>query len=64
MDDEELKAKMREYLASLGSKGGSAGTGKAKRRDPEHYKKIAKKALDARIKSGKMGGRPKQKPTL
>jgi hypothetical protein len=31
----------REYLASIGRKGGQAGKGGAKRRPPEHYRRMA-----------------------
>jgi hypothetical protein len=36
-----LPTKIRQSLKELGAKGGSAGTGDAKRRSPEHYKKMA-----------------------
>jgi hypothetical protein len=36
-----LPPKIRESLKKLGAKGGSAGTGDAKRRSPDHYKKMA-----------------------
>ena len=38
-----------KYLASIGSKGGSAGRGAAKRRDPAFYKAISAKAAAKRI---------------
>lgn len=36
-----LPRSVREHMASLGANGGKAGTGAAKRRSPEHYKKMA-----------------------
>jgi hypothetical protein len=43
--------KVKQYLASIGSKGGKAGTGESKRRDqgdPDYYKRISAKAAKAR----------------
>ncbi len=37
-----------KYLASIGKKGGEAGTGKAKRRAPEQYREMAKKSAQVR----------------
>ncbi len=42
---------VKDYLASIGSKGGKAGTGESKRRDqgdPDYYKRISAKAAKAR----------------
>jgi hypothetical protein len=39
-----MSSTIQKYLASIGKKGGSAGTGKAKRRDagdPDYYKRIS-----------------------
>jgi hypothetical protein len=43
--------KIKDYLATIGSRGGKAGTGDSKRRDqkdPDYYKRISKKAAEAR----------------
>lgn len=40
--------KVKDYLASIGKKGGEAGTGKAKRRSPEQYRAMAKKSAQVR----------------
>ena len=40
---------VKEYLASIGRKGGASGTGDKKRRSPEHYKKM----VEARRKKRK-----------
>jgi hypothetical protein len=52
MSEQEIK----KYLASIGSKGGKAGSGKSKvRGGPEYYKRIsqlAAKARKARHKGG------------
>jgi hypothetical protein len=46
--------KVNDYLASIGSKGGKA-TGKAKvRGDAEYYRKISKKAAEARKRKAAM----------
>lgn len=37
----EVKNAVKEYLASIGRRGGSSGTGAKKRRSPEHYKRMA-----------------------
>jgi hypothetical protein len=37
-----------KYLASIGKKGGEAGTGKAKRRTKEQYREMAKKSAQVR----------------
>ena len=34
------KEEIRKYLSEIGKKGGQAGKGDSKRRDPEHYKKM------------------------
>jgi hypothetical protein len=40
---------VRQYLASIGQKGGRAGAGAAKLRgDSEYYRRISRKAADAR----------------
>lgn len=45
MSEEEIK----RYLASIGTKGGKAGTGKSKvRGGPDYYKQISKLAAKAR----------------
>lgn len=31
---------IKKYLSEIGQKGGSAGRGASKRRDPEHYRKM------------------------
>jgi hypothetical protein len=36
-----MKDIIKEYMASIGRKGGKAATGTKKRRSPEHYKKMA-----------------------
>ena len=36
------KDAIREYLASIGSRGGSSATGDKKRRSREHYQRMAK----------------------
>ncbi len=41
-------SKVKHYLASIGKKGGEAGTGKAKRRTPEQYREMAKKSAQVR----------------
>jgi hypothetical protein len=40
--------KVRDYLASIGAKGGKAGTGKAKRRSKAQYVEMAKKSAATR----------------
>jgi hypothetical protein len=40
--------KITDYLASIGKKGGEAGTGKAKRRTTEQYREMAKKSAQVR----------------
>jgi hypothetical protein len=40
--------KIKDYLASIGKKGGKAGTGKTKRRTPEQYRGMAKKSAQVR----------------
>lgn len=42
-----MKKEIRDYMASLGSKGGKA-TGDAKRRDPEFYVKLAAAGVKGR----------------
>jgi hypothetical protein len=42
--------KITDYLASIGKKGGEAGTGKAKRRTTEQYREMAKKSAQVRKK--------------
>ena len=37
-----------KYLASIGKKGGEAGTGKAKRRTREQYQEMARKSAQVR----------------
>lgn len=45
------KEEVRLYLAQIGRKGGSAGTGPAKRRgDPEHYRGLAARSRKPTIK--------------
>ena len=52
MSEQEIK----RYLASIGSKGGKAGTGKSKLRGgPDYYKRISKLAMKAR-KAGQSSG--------
>ena len=46
---EPNEAAVKEYLASIGRKGGASGTGDKKRRSPEHYKKM----VEARRKKRK-----------
>lgn len=36
-----------KYLAEIGRKGGAAGRGAAKRRSPEHYRRMVELRLDA-----------------
>lgn len=48
--------KIKDYLASIGKRGGEAGTGKAKARDPEHYRKMAAKS--AKVRRAKRLKRP------
>ena len=36
------------YLASIGKRGGEAGTGKAKRRTREQYQEMARKSAETR----------------
>jgi hypothetical protein len=43
----------KDYLAQIGSKGGKAGKGAAKRRDPEHYRTISQLAAKSRAKKAK-----------
>lgn len=38
----EVKNAVREYLAAIGSRGGSAASGDKKRRSREHYQRMAK----------------------
>jgi hypothetical protein len=38
----EVKNAVKEYLASIGSRGGSSGTGAKKRRPKSHYQRMAK----------------------
>jgi hypothetical protein len=47
-DEKELARAAREYLAKIGSKGGSAGRGDAKRRTPKQYRALVKAAAEAR----------------
>ena len=42
-----------EYLARIGTKGGTAGTGTAKRRTAAHYRKIQKLSAQARKERAK-----------
>lgn len=43
------EAEIKRYLASIGSKGGKAGTGENKLRGgPDYYKRISKLAVKAR----------------
>jgi hypothetical protein len=47
---------IREYLAEIGRKGGSAATGAKKRRSPDHYKKMVaarRKKRKAKAKQAK-----------
>ncbi len=39
---------VKDYLASIGKKGGEAGTGKAKRRAREQYQAMAAKSAQVR----------------
>jgi hypothetical protein len=48
--------KIKDYLASIGKKGGEAGKGKSKTRDPEHYKAMAAKSAKARKKRASDSG--------
>jgi len=48
-----MKDKVHEYLATIGKRGGEAGTGKAKRRSPEQYREMAKKS--AKVRRAKKG---------
>lgn len=32
--------KLKKYMSEIGRKGGKAGRGESKRRDPDHYKKM------------------------
>jgi hypothetical protein len=43
-----MKSAVTEYLASIGSKGGKAGTGKAKRRSKKQYREMALKSAAAK----------------
>jgi len=36
-----MKDAVKQYLSSIGARGGRAGTGQAKRRSPSHYRKMA-----------------------
>jgi hypothetical protein len=40
--------RVKDYLASIGKRGGEAGKGKAKRRSPEQYKAMAAKSAKVR----------------
>lgn len=42
---------VKNHLADLGKRGGTAGTGESKRRSPEHYRRIAKLAVAARLRN-------------
>jgi hypothetical protein len=42
-----------EYLARIGTKGGTAGTGTAKRRTAAHYRRIQQMSAQARKRNGK-----------
>lgn len=41
------------YMSLIGQKGGKSGTGKSKKRDAAHYKKISEKGVTARKQKGK-----------
>jgi hypothetical protein len=52
------ETEIRKYLASIGSKGGKAGTGKSKLRGGEaYYKRISK--LAAKARKARSGGAAK-----
>lgn len=40
--------RIKDYLATIGKKGGEAGTGKAKRRTRKQYQEMAAKSAEAR----------------
>lgn len=48
-DPSETNNAVKEYLATIGRKGGASGKGDKKRRSPEHYKKM----VEARRKKRK-----------
>ena len=41
-------SEVKKYLASIGAKGGKAGTGKAKRRTKKQYQEMAAKSAQVR----------------
>ena len=58
MSEEEIK----RYLASIGAKGGKAGSGKSKvRGGKDYYKRISKLAAKARKARSKTSEKPNQK---
>lgn len=52
----EVKNAVREYLATIGSRGGSAASGDKKRRSREHYQRMAKLS-HAKRRSKKKGAK-------
>ena len=48
-----------KYLASIGKKGGEAGTGKAKRRTKAQYKAMAAKSAQVRRATSSAGAKRK-----
>ena len=52
---------VKEYLASIGRKGGAAGSGASKRRSLSHYRKIGK--LSAKNRAAKAASRLSSSPT-
>ncbi len=56
----EVKNAVREYLASIGSRGGSAGSGDQKRRSKEHYQRMAK--LSHAKRKAKKKGAKRERP--
>jgi hypothetical protein len=53
-----MNESVRKYLSANGAKGGAGGTGESKRRSPEHYRRIARLGVAARLKAwaAKKGG--------
>lgn len=49
----------KQYMADIGRKGGANGTGESKRRSPEHYRRLAKLGVAARLRkwAAKRGGK-------
>jgi len=54
-----VKKEIREYMASLGAKGGKA-TGDAKRRDPEFYKRLAAQGVKGRAAKARAKAKAKK----